>query len=115
MTVIHEHNYQSVPDESWRDVAIGARKALQFLGYPIVAHCFPGEPGFDECGHGWADHAGALLLTVKAVAEHQLGHLQPPQSFITMIYENEVERLAHDCGNPAGIDGIVQGRRPQSE
>lgn len=80
MTEDLHHHTHAIPDTAWRDVAIGARESLLKLGYPIVSQCFPDEPGFDNCGHGWADHAGALLLTVKAVAEHQLGHLAPPAS-----------------------------------
>lgn len=106
MTEDHHHTH-AIPDTAWRDVAIGARESLLKLGYPILSQCFPDEPGFDNCGHGWADHAGALLLTIKAVAEHQLGHLACPQAFVTAIYDGAVAQLAHDCGNPTGIDGLV--------
>lgn len=102
---------REIPDASWKDVATGARTALHHLGYQIVPRCFPGEPGHAECGGSWAEHAGSLLLTVKAVADHQLAHLGAPASW-QAIYDGVTDELEHGCNGPTCAVG-TDPARPQ--
>lgn len=62
-------------DSDWAPVARGARQALDHLGYPVKPDCLPGDT--DPCGATFAEHTVAYLATIKAVADHQLGHLGP--------------------------------------
>lgn len=84
-------------DEDWADVARGARDALSSLGYPPVPPCLPGEA--EECGGSFAQHATAYFGTIKAVADHQLGHLGELGQMHGEFYWKARENLARDCKN----------------
>lgn len=62
-------------DESWAEVARATREALALLGRPIEPRCLPDEA--DPCGGTFTLHAVAHLATIKAICDHQLGHLGP--------------------------------------
>ena len=62
-------------DESWAPVARDTREALRLLGRPIEPKCLPDET--DPCGGTFAIHAMAHLASIKAICDHQLGHLGP--------------------------------------
>jgi len=82
-------------DENWAEVARASRGALALLGRPVGPRCLPGEP--DWCGGSFAQHAGAQLAALKAVADHQLSHLGPPAAMITEIYAHELAELESRC------------------
>jgi hypothetical protein len=60
-------------DRAWKSLAENSREALALLGYPITPRCLPGET--EPCGGSYADHAAAHLITLLAVAEHHLTHV----------------------------------------
>lgn len=62
-------------DESWAQIARDTREALATLGRPIEPRCLPDES--DPCGGTFATHAMAHFATIKAICDHQLGHLGP--------------------------------------
>lgn len=81
-------------DEEWASVARGARDALDLLGYHVEPRCLPDEP--DPCGGTFAQHAMAALGTIKAVADHHLGHLGPLGAQHGLIYWNVRDELDRD-------------------
>jgi len=92
----------TVPDEKWAAVAIASREALALLGYEIGPRCLPGEP--DHCGGGWADHAGAQLATLIAIARHELVHLGQSPAVTAAIIGTVTEDITSRCG-------VINGRR----
>lgn len=87
-----------VEDAAWAEAARGARDALAGLGYPPVPPCLPGEA--EECGGTFAQHAMAYLGTIKAVADHQLGHLGALGQQHGEVYWQARAELERDCKNP---------------
>ena len=62
-------------DETWAQVARDTREVLALLGRPVEPGCLPDES--DPCGASFALHAVAHFASIKAVCDHQLGHLGP--------------------------------------
>jgi len=60
-------------DQAWAQAARDSRAALALLGRPIDPRCLPDET--EPCGATFAMHAAAHLASIKAVCDHQLGHL----------------------------------------
>jgi len=71
-------------DLAWAQVARDTRQALNLLGYAIGPRCLPDETG--ACGATFREHAGAHLAAIKAVADHQLAHLNPPDGLVNTTY-----------------------------
>ena len=86
----------AVADSDWAAVAKSTRTALAHLGYPIMSRCLPDE---DPCGGSWAEHAAAHLATIQAVADHQLGHLQPPGELVEAVYRPVAAELERRDGH----------------
>ena len=84
-----------VADESWAELAGAARQALALLGYG-TPDCLPG--GAAPCGGTWAEHAAAGLAALKAVADHHLAHLAPPELMTSTVYEAVAATIECDCG-----------------
>jgi len=85
----------TVRDAEWRDIARETRVILARMGHPITDLCMPDEP--DPCGGTWAQHAAAHLSVIKAIADHQLTHLGPHFSDLSVkIYRHTMEELAAD-------------------
>jgi hypothetical protein len=81
--------------EAWAQVARDTRDALALLGFPIEDRCLPDEP--QACGGDFSEHAMTHLVTIKAVCDHQLSHLRPPDLMAFDIYERQSARLREDC------------------
>lgn len=83
-------------DREWEVAATGSREALACLGYRIGPRCLPGEP--DDCGGTYAEHAGAHLCALIAVAEHQLQHhLRWPDDGARRMVEDVAVELDAAC------------------
>lgn len=88
-----------IADEAWAEVARASRDALELLGRGLP-RCLPGEP--EACGGTFAQHACAHLATLKAVADHQLGHLGPDCADMHGdVYRHERGELEAGCGQHA--------------
>lgn len=72
-------------DKDWMHTAIATRDALEAMGYVIMLKCLPGEPDF--CGANFAEHTAEHLAAIKAVADHQLGHMRPPIGLVETTYQ----------------------------
>lgn len=84
----------STISERWAEVARGARRALAELGYHGLPACMPGEAA--PCGASAELHALAYFATLKAVADHQLGHLGGDPDVVGEIYlHTSVELTDH--------------------
>lgn len=80
-------------DESWAQIARDTREALRYLAYPIDAKCLPDES--EPCGASFAQHAAAHLATIKAICDHQIGHLGPAFLSLTAdVYMHATADLA---------------------
>lgn len=94
-------------DEAWAPVARSARDALALLGYHIDPRCLPGEPG--ACGGSFAQHTVAYFGAIKAVADHQLKHLDPPPVSVQAAYLTAITELEL-CGAPDQEDPSLPRR-----
>lgn len=81
-----------IADDTWREVARGAREALELLGWGEGPRCLPDEAA--PCGAGFALHAAASFATIAAICEHQLEHLGPElMDLVTPIHARALETL----------------------
>lgn len=78
-------------DEAWAPVARSAREALALLGYHIDPRCLPDEP--DACGGTFTQHAVSYFGAIKAVADHQLQHIDPPPVSVRAAYLTALTEL----------------------
>jgi fructose-bisphosphate aldolase class 1 len=86
-----------VTDDQWRQLAEASREALILLGHD-VPNCLPGEAG--ACGGRYAEHAGAQLAALKAVADHHLAHLGSfPRHMEQKIRAMTLADLEANCGD----------------
>lgn len=74
-------------DDNWADLARSSRAALALLGYRLDSECLPGEP--DRCGGSFAAHAAAFLVSIRAVANHHLDHVNGVRG---STFESSIER-----------------------
>lgn len=81
-------------DRDWANVARASRDALALLGWPIARRCLPGED--DPCGGSFAEHAVAHLVTLQAVAGHQLTHLRPPRRMTETLWRSISRELRQE-------------------
>jgi hypothetical protein len=58
------------------------------------------------CGGSFAEHAGAHLAAIKAVADHQLAHLRPPVGLVNATYRSVSQDLANSDGHTAVREGF---------
>jgi len=89
----HDHVAAPGADESWAPLAKAARHAAVSLGYP-AAPCLPGEPEGATCDHGYADHALAYLVALKAIADRAIALLAPPPGLADDLYAGVAAELA---------------------
>lgn len=82
-------------DQDWALLARQSRTALQILGWAIGPPCLPDETS--PCGGTWIEHAVAHLVTLCAIAHHQLDHAQAPDIMIETIYAAQSEQLREAC------------------
>lgn len=77
--------------ERWAEVARGA---LVEVGYGTLPACMPGEAA--PCGASAELHALSYFAILKAVADHQLGHLGANPDVVGEIYlHTSVELTDH--------------------
>jgi len=80
-----------VADRAWASVARNTREALSWLGHPIEPRCLPDEA--EPCGGSFALHALAHFATIKAICDHQLGHLGAAPEQVDDIYQHALADL----------------------
>lgn len=83
-------------DEAWRPVAEAARECIRLLGYPVIMlRCMPGEDLANGCYGNIAMHTGSYLAVLRAIVDHQLVHLKPPETEFERVYLQAQTEL--DC------------------
>lgn len=87
---------------SWRQLATGARQAARLVCPSVkLEDCLPGEPEGPGCGLDEVMHYLGYLSTVKAIADHYLGHIKDPELSLAVmsVYEGVAGIMAGDCGD----------------
>jgi hypothetical protein len=85
-------------EESWRKPARAARECIRILGYPMaLLRCMPGEEEAGQCTGSVSEHALSYYAILKAIADHQITHMNPPLPAYNRIYRAAEADLNQNC------------------